>query len=725
MVNQIDKSISPHISQTHTSEDLKTQFRIHTAQLLKANEQLQREINERKRAEQITRTLFRISNSINTSKNLDELYVSIHQALGEIIDLTNFYIALFYKETKQIFFPYFKDTYDSDFQSPELFQENNSLTGEVILTRKPLFLKEKDLNERAAENRIIGTTPKIWIGVPLIIKDEVIGVLAVQSYDDPNHFDYMDLDILISVSDQIALAIERKRSEQALKKSEEKYRTILNSIEDAYCEVDLSGNFTMVNDTLCRMLGYSKEQCLGMNNREYMSVEMARNIYKTFNKVYRTGEPAKAMDHELIHKNGNVLYVEAMVSLIRNNRGLPIGFREISRDITERKIAQKEHQILKARLQQSQRLEALGTLAGGIAHDFNNLLMGIQGRTSIILNNLEQSHPQYRHLKHIENYIQSASTLTNRLLGFARGGKYKVHPINLNELIEKNIQMFGRTKKEITITQKLAPNLKAVEVDTGQIEQVLLNLFVNAWQAMPGGGTIDIKTENLLLNDEKAQFYGLGKGEYIRLGVVDTGLGMDKETLTKIFDPFFTTKSPGHGTGLGLAMVYGIIKNHLGAIHVESEPGHGTSFTIFLPATNKAIQQKVQMETVPPPEGTQTILIVDDEKMILDVSRDILESLGYTIITADSGMEAIRLYQEKMRDIDLVILDMIMPKMGGAQLYNKLKELNPNIKALLSSGYSIEGQAQKIIARGCDGFIKKPYTIPKLSETIRAIMGKK
>jgi len=285
--------------------------------------------------------------------------------------------------------------------------------------------------------------------------------------------------------------------------------------------------------------------------------------------------------------------------------------------------------------------------------------------------------------------------------------------------------MFGRTKKEITITQKLAPDLKAVEVDTGQIEQVLMNLFVNAWQAMPGGGTIDIKTENLLLNNKKAHSYGLGKGEYIRLGVVDTGMGMDKETLAKIFDPFFTTKSPGNGTGLGLAMVYGIIKNHLGAVHVESEPGHGTSFTILLPATNKAIQQKVQIEAVTPPEGTQTILIVDDEKMILDVSRDILESLGYKIITADSGMEAIRLYQENMRDIDLVILDMVMPKMGGAELYDKLKELNPNIKALLSSGYSIEGQAQKIIARGCDGFIKKPYTIPKLSETIRNIIEQK
>ena len=474
---------------------------------------------------------------------------------------------------------------------------------------------------------------------------------------------------------------------------------------------------------MCRILGYPENELLGMNNRQYMSPDAAKRIYQTFNTVYRTGTPAKALDWEVIRKDGSRRYAETVVSPVRDDEGYAIGFRGIARDITERKLAEKKRKELEDRLQQSQRLEALGTLAGGIAHDFNNLLMGIQGRAALMLTETDPSSRHYQQLRHIETHVQSASALTNRLLGFARGGKYEVRPENLNTLVEKSIQMFGRTKKEMTIKPNLLPELKAVEVDAGQIEQVLLNLFVNAGQAMPGGGEIDIETANCRLDAKQAQFYGIAAGDYIRLTVADTGHGMDEKILARIFDPFFTTKAVGRGTGLGLAMVYGIVKNHLGAIQVESEPGSGTTFTIFLPASQKAVS-----DNTPPTtglhHGNETILLVDDEEMIIDVGRDILESLGYTVLTAHNGDSALKRYRENSRGIDLVIVDMIMPGMGGAKLYDKLKAIDPETKVLLSSGYSIDHQAHKIMARGCDGFIQKPFSIAKLSAKIRSIIDR-
>jgi len=378
---------------------------------------------------------------------------------------------------------------------------------------------------------------------------------------------------------------------------------------------------------------------------------------------------------------------------------------------------------LEADLRQAHKLEAIGTLAGGIAHDFNNLLMGIQGRTSLLLMNIDSLHPHVEHLKAIEDIVRSGSDLTRQLLGFARGGKYEVKPVDLNEVIQKSADLFGRTKKEIAIHCRCLPDLWPVEVDRGQIEQALLNLCINAWQAMPGGGDLIFETQNEYVNEVMAKSYEAKPGKYVKITVQDTGVGMDERTRLRIFEPFFTTKEMGRGTGLGLASVYGIIKGHNGIITVESELGNGSTFSIYLPATDKLVikENKTSEELY---LGKETILLVDDEEVITDVSREILETLGYSVLIAGSGKEAIEIYEKKKDQIDLVILDMIMPQMSGGETFDILKAMNSDIKVILSSGYSLKGQAAKIIERGCQAFLQKPFSIKDLSKKVRSVLDR-
>ena len=514
----------------------------------------------------------------------------------------------------------------------------------------------------------------------------------------------------------------RKKMEEALRQSEEKHRHILENMEEGYFEMDLVGNFTFVNNAECRNLGYSKEELIGMNNRRFQDETTARRLYQIFNNVYKTGDPVKIIDIEIIKKDGTKKFNEISVSLIRDSKGKKIGFSGVTRDITERKLAEEEKRKLEERLQSAHKMEAIGTLAGGIAHDFNNLLMGIQGYASLALLNINQNDPNYEKLKRIEQQVQSGADLTRQLLGFARGGRYEVKPADINDIIQKASSMFGRTKKEITIHMKYEKNLCPVEVDLGQMEQVFMNLYVNAWQAMPGGGNIYLETENVFLNDKQALHSSVKPGKYVKITVTDTGTGMDEKTRQRIFDPFFTTKEMGRGTGLGLATVYGIIKGHKGMINVYSELGHGTTFTIYLPASEKEVVKK-ETATGTIDRGTETILLVDDEKIVLEANRGMLESMGYRVYAVESGQEAITLFKGKRNEIDLVILDMIMPEISGGETFDRLREINPGIKVLLSSGYSLNGEAQTIMDRGCKGFIQKPFRIEKLSQKVREMLN--
>ena len=375
------------------------------------------------------------------------------------------------------------------------------------------------------------------------------------------------------------------------------------------------------------------------------------------------------------------------------------------------------------RLRMAEKLESVGLLAGGVAHDFNNILTGIQGYTSLMGINLEPSHPNLTHIKTIESLVSRASKLTRQLLGFARGGKYEVKPTRLDELIRGAADMFGRTRKELRIHHEHSPDLWWVAADTGQMDQVMMNLFVNAAHAMPNGGDLFLKTQNVVVDDSEADRLSIRAGNAVRITVTDTGVGMDPAMLSNIFDPFFTTREVGKGSGLGLASVYGIIKNHDGVIDVESEPGRGTRFVITLPAIPD------QPVPLPPPSssleihGTGTILLVDDEEMIREVGKMMLEHLGFTVITASGGPEAIREYRQQKDNINLILLDMIMPDMTGSQTFDQLKAINPEVRILLTSGYSANGQAEDILLRGCQGFIQKPFRVDALSRKIQDVLS--
>jgi PAS domain S-box-containing protein len=378
---------------------------------------------------------------------------------------------------------------------------------------------------------------------------------------------------------------------------------------------------------------------------------------------------------------------------------------------------------LENKLRQAHKIEAIGTLSGGIAHDFNNLMMGMLGNISLILHDIEPSHPHYEMLKHVEKLIQSGSKLTSQLLGFARKGKYEVKPISLNRIVKESSETFGRTRKEITIKHKLAEKSFAVEVDETQIQQVLWNLYINAADSMPGGGNLLLHTMNVAHTEMKDKQYYPKPGNYVMIKVMDQGAGMDEKTMERIFDPFFTTKEMGCGTGLGLASAYGIIKAHGGYIDVDSKKGYGTTFNVYLPASDEELTESPifskQIE-----KGDKTILLVDDEEMVLYVGVKMLEKLGYVVLEANSGQESIDIYKENQEKIDLVILDMIMPGIGGGEAFDKMKEINPDVNVFLSSGYSVEGKAQKILDRGCKGFLQKPFNLEELSEKMREFFDK-
>jgi two-component system cell cycle sensor histidine kinase/response regulator CckA len=513
---------------------------------------------------------------------------------------------------------------------------------------------------------------------------------------------------------------ERVLFQQALEESEARYRLLMEMLPEAVF-VHRDGIIIYINRQGAELLGASgPDPLLGKPVLDFIHPDFRDAVRQRLTAIYSDTKMLVPMEQQYLRLDGRRIEVQAtgtQILLAGETAGL-----SVIRDITDAKIAKLQKRKLERELQQAQKMEAIGTLAGGIAHDFNNLLMGIQGRTSLMLNDLEAYHPFREHLREIESYVKSATDLTKQLLGFARGGKYEVKPANMNAIVRQSSEMFRRTRKELRVHRKLLPALWPVEVDHSQMEQVLLNLYVNAWQAMAGSGELYLESENVLLAPAYAEPLGLTPGRYVKVTVTDTGRGMDADTRQRIFDPFFTTKKMGRGTGLGLASAYGIISNHGGIITVASEPGAGASFSILLPASEKPVSRNSPAAS-PIEKGSGTVLIVDDETIILEVGRQMLERLGYQVLTARSGAEGLDIFARRHRQIVLVILDLIMPEMGGGEVYDRLRLIDPDVRVLLSSGYSIDGQAEKILQRGCGGFVQKPFDLGVLSQAIQNIMA--
>jgi signal transduction histidine kinase/CheY-like chemotaxis protein len=417
-------------------------------------------------------------------------------------------------------------------------------------------------------------------------------------------------------------------------------------------------------------------------------------------------------------KDGSILPVTMNATAVFDGRGKFVMSRSVLRDITERKKVDEEKRRLQQQLFQSQKLEALGTLAGGIAHDFNNLLASILGYASLAKADLPEGDPVYQHVAIIETASLRASELTQQLLAFAKGGKYTPQANDVNAIVREVATLLSRTiEKNITIELQCENNLGPALCDAGQVQQAILNICINGRDAMPGGGTLTIKTENVHLDVKDVQFYiDVSPGEYVLISVSDTGIGMDRETREHIFDPFFTTKSKG--TGLGLSLVYGIIKKHDGFIQVQSRPGQGSKFLVYLPACHRMDRCAEKKDLSPLRRGSELLLVVDDDPMITDLAREILRRHGYAVLTASGGDEAIGLYQQRSKDIAAVVLDMVMPGMDGRAVFRRLREINPSVKVIASSGYSHDRDADDLLQQGAEGFVQKPYRVAELVKAV-------
>ncbi len=485
---------------------------------------------------------------------------------------------------------------------------------------------------------------------------------------------------------------------------------ILESMEEGIIEATPAGRIIYGNPAAISLVGLKEESLLGLDVESLFNDEDRKRVKHL---LFRLNAPAGK-------KNGEAPYrlhgKEVAIHLI------PVADEEnptallLLHDVTEKR--RMETQLL-----QAQKMEAVGTLAGGVAHDFNNLLMVVKGYASLMLLEIDPSHPHYEMLRTIEKKIDNGSKLTRQLLGYAKKGRYEFKTIPLNRLVEETAETFGRTRKNITIRLDLSAGLSPLEADPSQMEQVLMNLLVNAADAMPGGGELFLKTANVTNGDFDPQLYDVEPGKYVLLSVGDTGIGMSDEIKSRIFEPFFTTKDPGRGTGLGLASVYGIVKGHGGYIDVDSEEGKGTTFRIYLPASEKKIEETpCRREEIP--KGSESILLVDDEEHILDVGKKMLGILNYRVLTASGGEQAVELHKSNREQIDLTILDLIMPQMGGKETFEAIKKISPTAKVLLSSGYSMDGQTKEIMKNGCKGFIQKPFSIRELSYKVREILDR-
>lgn len=508
---------------------------------------------------------------------------------------------------------------------------------------------------------------------------------------------------------------QRILADRELRESEEKFRQLFNMESDAIMMVD---NDTLrileVNESACTLYGYSREELLKLRTYDISAEpEATQRVTET--------KQEKIPNRYHRKKDGTLFAVEISIGYF-NWQGRSLHVSAI-RDISLRLAAEEEKRFLEAQFHEAQKMESIGTLAGGIAHDFNNLLMSIMGNSTLALMHLKPDDPCRAYLKNIKRISNSGATLAKQLLGFARGGKYEPKPTYLNELVSYQNQLFSRTCKNLTIHEEFEHNLRCTEVDRGQIEQALLNIYVNSQQAMPEGGSIFVKTENCVIDKDTVLPFACKSGQYVKLSIQDTGIGMDDATRKRIFEPFFTTKEKGRGTGLGMASVYGIVKNHAGYIDVTSCAGIGTTISIWLPVTDKVVPESKPSADEKLTTGTGTILLVDDEEAIADVTLQMINLLGYHVISVTSGREAVAVYRERNTSIDLVILDIIMPEMGGAETFDRLKKMDPNVKVLISTGYSIDENAAGIMARGAKDILQKPFDMATLSMKIKKALG--
>ncbi len=503
----------------------------------------------------------------------------------------------------------------------------------------------------------------------------------------------------------------QKKAEQALREGEQRYRTLFEESIDGVYSVLRDGEIADANPSFSEIFGYTREELIGKDIRDLFVDPADRPKFQE--EIEKKGF-VKDYAIKYRKRDGTEMECLSTSSVYYREDGSIAGYRGIMRDVTDQKRLQRE-------LLHAQKMESIGTLAGGIAHDFNNLLTVVLGFSELLLIGKNEQDPSYEDLQKIHQAARNGADLVKRILAFSRKAEINPRPVNLNQEIERIRHLLTRTiSKMIGIELVLSDEPAIVHVDPSQLEQIVLNLAVNAQDAMPDGGILTFETMHVTLDEEYCGLHvGAKPGDYVMLSVSDTGHGMDHETLNHIFEPFYTTKETGKGTGLGLAMAYGIVKQHGGYIIGYSEPGMGTTFKIYLPVIPTETKPETPTEKLILPPGTETVLLVDDEEMLRDLGKRILERSGYTVLAAANGKEALDLYEKERNKISLVILDLIMPEMGGRQCLEELLKIDPQVRVLIATGYSAVGETKKTIESGAMGFVGKPYDMRQVLQAVR------
>ena len=674
------------------------------------------DISDRKRVEALSSALYRVAEKSSSAHDLQQFFAAVHGIVDELMYARNFYIALYDPSTELLSFPYFVDEQDS---APSPKKLGQGLTDYLIRAGQPLLATPEVLQAMEDRGEVArnGSRSLDWMGVPLKVNSHTFGALVVQTYSKNIRYGERDKEILTFVARQLASAVEIKRNEQALRRSEARYRSLVQSSVYGIYRSSLEGRFLDVNPALITMLGYGSAEQVLMLDPEKDVFALTEEHNRLIEEFRRTGR-LDGIEVKWKRKDGNTITVRISGRAVSNADEPADVLEAIAEDVTDRRV-------LEDQFRQAQKMEAVGRLAGGVAHDFNNLLMVISGYAEVMLAGLEPDHALREKAQAIQQASDRATTLTRQLLAFSRKQLLELKVVDVNVIVhdmERLLRpLIGENVEFITT---LATDAAHTRADAGQLEQVLMNLVVNARDAMPDGGKLTIETQNIVVDEShrRGQTF-IRPGDYVRLSVSDTGMGMDKETQSRIFEPFFTTKEKGKGTGLGLSTVYGIVKQSGGYVLVQSEEQRGTTFHIYLPRVEGVAEKHAPPVPTAALGGSETILLVEDEDSVRQLVRDTLAAKGYRVVEAENGAAGLAAASRHDGRIDLVITDVVMPGMGGRELVGQLAQLRPETRVLYLSGYTEDAILSEGTIETGAAFLQKPFTLQNLSRKVREVLG--
>jgi two-component system cell cycle sensor histidine kinase/response regulator CckA len=677
-----------------------------------------REITEQKRAEELNAALYAIAARSQSAEDLQQFFAAIHNIVGQLMYARNLYIALYDPQSQLLSFPYFVDEADT---APAPKPLGRGLTEYVLRSGEPLLATPQIFEDlvRRGEVELIGAMSLDWLGVPLKSGTVCIGALVVQCYNENSRFAERDREILKFVSQQLAAAIEHKRYEEALRRSEARSRSLILSAAFGICRCTLRGRFLDVNPALINMLGYtSVEDLLQLNVRRDVFVSPL-GLDRLAEDYSRAGA-LNGVEVQWRRKDGRVIIVRLSGSASVGNDEPEEVLELIAEDITDRRQLEEQ-------LRQAQKMDAVGRLAGGVAHDFNNLLMVINGYTEVLLEQLDQNSDLHLKVQSIQQAADRAATLTRQLLAFSRKQLLELKVVDVNTVIGDMERLLRPLIGEnIELVTRLSSETGRTRADAGQLEQVIMNLVVNAKDAMPEGGKLTLTSRDVNVEQNFSAHRFIQPGRYAVLSVSDTGHGMDKETQSRIFEPFFTTKEKGKGTGLGLSTVYGIVKQSNGYVFAESEVGAGTTFYVYLPRVEESAEASTPAKAQPSDAGgCETVLLVEDEESVRELVRVTLSSRGYNVLEADNGESGLRMAESHKQTIDILITDVVMPGIGGRELAKKLIALRPGISVLYLSGYTEDAVVTQGALGPATAFLQKPFTLQNLAKKVREVLRAK